>query len=479
MASVRGFAIAGGRSIAVVIAGGVAALAVAGASLIPWPSYSVAVPKLAVQPSESRQLRVCPGPFLEVGAAGGPANQVTTIGRAKLTSGTGDGGAATIGSLSSPDVSAVPGGSGGTGSVPAKLEVQPGSVEPGMMAGAQSQQVASESYSGLASTNCAEAFADSWLVGGSAALGRTTMIVLSNPSDAPATVDLSVFGEAGSITSTLGKRVNVPPKTQRVLSLASIAPDNASPVVHVESRGAKVAAALMQSAINGLVPAGIDLVPAVALPLVNTTIAGFVVPQALTASGVEEDDSDAAATLRAYAPGGVDANGTIRLVPEGGGASIELTFSLLANHVADVPLGSVPAGTYTVEVAANVPVVAAARTVLLADDAMTDFAWAVPTPAVHGSLAIAIPDAPGSVLHAANPGDTAINVTLQIRGVPTSLAVPAKGAAQLPVPPNTVIEIQDGAGAHMSVSLSSASGLAVIPAVPPGPAEAGVTVYPR
>ncbi|HEU5222297.1 MAG TPA: DUF5719 family protein [Candidatus Lumbricidophila sp.] len=479
MASARGFAIASGRSLAALIAGAAAAVAVTAASVVPWPSYSAVPPKLSVQPSDSRQLRACPGAFLDLGATAA-ASQVSSVGVARVTSGTGDGGSVTTGSLKSPDTSAA-GSTGGdsTAASPQKLEVAPGSVAPGMLAGAQSQTIATETLAGLASTTCAEPLADSWLVGGTTGVGRTSLVILTNPSNAPATVDLTVTDEHGAVASNVGKRVNVPANSQRVLSLAGIAPDLLEPVVHVQSRGAKVAAFLMQSAINGLVPAGADLVPAIAAGFTSLTIPGFVVPQALAAPVGDEDNSDATAAVRVFAPQGVDAAGTIRLVPEGGGTPIDLKFTLPAGNVTDVPLGAIAAGNYAVFITANTPVVAAARTVQLTNTAMTDFAWAVASPAVHGALAVAIPDAPSPVLWFANPDAAPIKVAVNVGGAITEVTVPAQGAAQLAVSANSVLTIQDGGGAHMAVSMGGTSGTAVIPVVPPGPSEAAVTVYPR
>ena len=52
----------GARGLAVLAAAGIAVGAVAAAALVPWPEHRAEAPSVVVQPAETGQLRVCPGP---------------------------------------------------------------------------------------------------------------------------------------------------------------------------------------------------------------------------------------------------------------------------------------------------------------------------------------------------------------------------------------------------------------------------------
>ena len=57
-----------------------------------------------------------------------------------------------------------------------------------LLAGATAQTSAAPGFSGLAASPCVEPSGSTWLVGGSLSLGRSTALVLSNPSDVDAEV---------------------------------------------------------------------------------------------------------------------------------------------------------------------------------------------------------------------------------------------------------------------------------------------------
>jgi hypothetical protein len=63
------------------------------------------------------------------------------------------------------------------------------------------------------------------------------LVLLSNPTAVAATVDVRVFGEAGPVEAPSALGDHRAAARQRVLSLAGLAPNLASPVVHVTSTG--------------------------------------------------------------------------------------------------------------------------------------------------------------------------------------------------------------------------------------------------
>ncbi|RII97134.1 hypothetical protein DZF97_17335, partial [Clavibacter nebraskensis] len=154
---------------------------------------------------------------------------------------------------------------GAASSAPSVLAVV-GAVDdaPTDLAGAASEIVTEADLAGLAATSCSEATADAWLVGGATTTGRTTFVVLDNPSGVSSTVDLAITGEDGAVSAPGASGISVPAGGRRVLSLAGLAPDLSSPAVHVQSRGGQVVARLEQSTVRGLLAGGVDWIGPVA-----------------------------------------------------------------------------------------------------------------------------------------------------------------------------------------------------------------------
>src|SRR5690606_24575777 len=103
------------------------------------------------------------------------------------------------------------------GAGPELLRVPPA---PGaQVAGAQTQDVDAPDFRGLTAASCAEPTGSTWLVGGATTVGRSTVVLLVNPSDVPSQVTLRIFGEDGSVSAPGMTGIAVPAGGQRVVSL--------------------------------------------------------------------------------------------------------------------------------------------------------------------------------------------------------------------------------------------------------------------
>ena len=388
----------GGRAAGFVAAAALAVATVAAAALVPWPEHRAEAPSVLVQPAESRQQRVCPGPILDArrGCGGGDDRLVGRRGRHR------DRRRARRRRCSSRCRSPRPATrSSAEDGTPVAIAAEPGGVDAGMLAGAQSQGVSSETLAGFAAAACGEAVADAWLVAGATTLGRSGLVLLSNPTAVAATVDVRVTGEAGPVEAPSALGIIVPPGTQRVLSLAGLAPNLTSPVVHVTSTGGAIAASLEHSVVVGLAPAGVELTGATAAPATTQVIPGFVVPEA---GGIEasEDhaDGDDFPAVRLFAPGDDQVDVSIGIVPESGSGGSTIDVTLQPDSVIDVPLGVLDAGVYTVRIEAEAPVLAAARATVGGTDGQTDasapsdLAWTVATAPLLDAAMIAVPPGP-------------------------------------------------------------------------------------
>lgn len=252
---------------------------------------------------------------------------------------------------------------------------------------------------GLAAASCTSPGTSQWLVGGRTTVGATTTLTVQNPTERPATVTLDVYGPSGQVALGGGGTFTVAAHDQVTTRLESVAPEQDRVVVHVGSTGARVSASLQRQAIDGLVPAGADLVTPGTAPRSSLAVGGVV-------SHGEALDDPHAPRLRLLAPGDEDTTARISVY----GPSGEVTLrgadevELEGGVVTDVPLGGLPEGTYAVAVDAQAPVVGAARFDRPGEQPQDsvvggtpyDVAWsrgqAVPGPAADALGTVALPD---------------------------------------------------------------------------------------
>ncbi|HEY4151798.1 MAG TPA: DUF5719 family protein [Pseudolysinimonas sp.] len=477
----------------------VASVAIIGAvGLLPLPSHRIAVPTQTVTPDPTDQVRVCPGALLRLGDESGQnVNTPSSLGAPSVSS-------AGIGAdLVSAPLALSDAGTGGGPSAPDQLTIPP--TAGGTLAGAQSQRADAGDYTGFAAADCAEPSGSIWLVGGSTAVGRSTLLTLANPTPVDATVELTILSAGGPVSAPGMAGIVVKAGAQRVIPLAGFAPDVASPVVHVTATGGRVVAFLQQSTVRGLDAGGIDLVGEGSAPARHLVIPGVRV---LDAVGVNKalalpDWDDAAAAVRLVVPGATGAKVQVSLVPENAtldGLSFEVDVSsgevteLGLDSGADTDSGGVtiPDGVYTVVIDSDQPVVAGVRVTTAVDpvpadptatDTMapaSDFAWFDPSPALTDNTPVSIAQGPSPMLSAMNPTTAAITLTLDAKGggASLSLLVPAGGSASIGVDPGTTYLLTNASGLFAAVSYADDARLAHYPIVSAGPVSGPIVIHP-
>ena len=473
----------GVRALALIAGAAIAVGSVAAAALVPWPEHRVEVPSQEVQPAESRQLRVCPGPLFALGEDPAAATAVSSVGPAELVTATEPSGVP----LEQVPLAAPANAQAGQDGAPVAIAAEPGGVEAGMLAGAQSQSVRSETLSGFTAAACGEAIAESWLVAGATNLGRSGIVLLSNPSAVAATVDVRVIGESGPVEAPSALGIIVPPGTQRVLPLAGLAPNLTSPVVHVTSTGGSIAASLEHSVVVGLAPAGLELTGPTAGPSTRQVIPGVVVPQAGGVAATEDHaDGDDHPIVRLFAPGEEVVDVSIGVVPESGSGGNTIEAALEPGRVVDVPLGVLDAGDYTIRIEADAPVVAAARSTVGGTEGQTDasapsdLAWFVATAPMLDAAVVAVPRGPSPTLHLVNPdAETAAEVRVGSGGSERVVTVPPAGAAPVSLDAGASVVLGGTEGLHANVSFAGDDELASFGVQPPSPLDSPIRVYPR
>lgn len=209
---------------------------------------------------------------------------------------------------------------------------------------------------GLAAASCAAPGVDQWLVGGGTELGSSSRLTLANPSRTPATVTLELWGPSGPVDPAGPSTYLVPPGEQVSTLVEGLAAQQRGIVVRASSTGALVTATLQHSVLDGLTARGVDLVVPGEAPATAQVLAGLTVE----ASEIGDDD---VASVRLLAPEG-DATATIVVLGADGQRVLRgaQTAELVAGAVTDVSLSGLPAGSYSVVVQSDAPVVAGAVT---------------------------------------------------------------------------------------------------------------------
>ncbi|MBG6239571.1 hypothetical protein IWX78_002558 [Mycetocola sp. CAN_C7] len=462
-----------GRVISGAIGIAVALVSVVAVGRLDLPVVAVEAPSTTVTPTASDQSRLCPGPLLRQGDDAGSAGAAAGFGRPGATIATGTPPEQTA--LTAPDNL-----SGEAFGLPTVVSVasEPGQDTP-LIGAAQSQVAGLDDLTGFAATACGEVSADSWLVGGSSDVGRSTLLSLNNPTRADSIVDLSFYSETGEVEAPGARGIIVNAGEQRLFSLASFAPGVRTPVIRVQTTGGQVSAVLQQSIVRGVTPGGVELSSATTPPATDQTISGVVLA-ASAPRGTAETYDDAVAAIRVFVPGTDPAEVTVEFVSEQGAeAPPPLTYDFEGGIVSEVTLNSLPTGSYAVSITSDQPVVAAARTTAAAGE-LTDFAWFGASGSLADETAIAVAPGQGPRLHLFNPASADADIVLTDRnGGDITLTVPAGSAIDATLRSGMSYEVSGAEGIHAQVSYWGSAGFSAYAIQPASPSASPVTVYPR
>lgn len=289
----------------------------------------------------------------------------------------------------------------------------------------------------LVATPCLAAKAEHWLVGGGAQAARRERLVLTNPGANPVTATVTVLGTTGTLPAIGTNTVTVPPTSRSAVLLDAIAPQDASPVVHVVASGGRLAAVLDDAWIEGATGRGADDAVSLTEPALRV-----VLPLGLAG----------ATRLRVAVPGGTDAQVTTTLLTPSGRKSPPSNGVATVTHgtSADIALTAVTEPVFAVELSSTAPIVAGALVQRYAQvpaggssaDAQSDLAW-VPALSPVGALAGAVL-APPTV-----PTDQVATLYLAAPDGARSVSVTTASATG---PATVTMDIPAGAVATMDVS---------------------------
>ncbi|WP_165067368.1 DUF5719 family protein [Marisediminicola senii] len=491
----------GARGLAGVVGLAIAVVAIAGATVVELPSYRITPPSVLVSPTAAEQQRVCPGPLLRLGNADQGASAVTSDGQAQVAF-TAEPGDATASDLPTtentagvaPLVLTLPPVGGTAASPESALPADPDAaldIDP-TLTGSQSQAIQSTDLTGFAAAECAEASAESWLVGGSTITGRTTLVSVTNPTTVIATVAMTIYGEDGIVAAPGAEGVVVEPGEQRIFSLAGFAGTIESPVVRVQSRGGLVVASLVQETVRGLQTGGVDIVGTSEAASTTTVIPGVVIDTADRVAAAQSTDgyTDLQPTIRVVAPDTAEATLEVTVTPEQAGgedAATSFEVDVEPGEVTELPLQGVADGRYSVSIVSTSPVVAGVRVSTVTEAGPNDFAWLPSTRALGERALVSVAPGPSPRLSLANTGGADATVEVVASGAQDgdatgetdkTVTVPAGGTASIEVAAGSDLVLTGAEGLGATVTYLGDGQLSSFRVTPPGPASRDITIYP-
>lgn len=350
-------------------------------------------------------------------------------------------------------------------SAPPIITLASGSWAPDAIAGMVGREL-DGAGEGIFSTACPPPGDDWWFVGAGSQLGRSTALLVSNPSVEPARFDISLYASSGIVAALAGKGISLGPQSQVRLRLDALAPDEELLAVHVQATSGRVAAALRDvSEVRRDSPQGVDYIPAAQPPTTRQWLGGI-------------PGGDGARDLVLVNPGTQFAAVQTSLLTEEGPTTLEdlPAIAVPAGSVVTIPLARVLDGRAgTLEMISDVPITGGVRSTWGA--ARRDVSWSSSVPVVVDPTPLAgagaVPGGPGLT--------TTVTVVAPQAAVTGTLSVMPTGSQEEsifaaeggPLVDGTVARDVEGPTEIIS---GAWSGIQVVPMTIPGGTQRTITV---
>lgn len=136
----------------------------------------------------------------------------------------------------------------------------------GGMAAEQVTRAETGQQHGLSSVRCEPAIADSWYVGAATTISDRSELLLVNPYDDAATVDVELYTRKGRVDPPGTTGISVKARSRVVKAIADWVQDEAWLAVHVVVRSGRVSPAVRRMRTVRQQPSGVDWLPRSAAP---------------------------------------------------------------------------------------------------------------------------------------------------------------------------------------------------------------------
>lgn len=306
-----------------------------------------------------------------------------------------------------------------------------------LVAGTSMWSVEAGDLRSLVATPCLPPASELWLVGGATTLGRSAVLELVNSGETTATVRTEGWGPTGPLKLPLLEAISLAPRTATRVLLEANAADVARLALQLTVTGGSVSAAVIDSALVGVTPQGVETIIPARAPATELVFPGVA---------LDADSPAGANVLQMLNPGGEPATAAVEVLSAEGILPVvgATAVTLDAGAVFEIPLAGLPSGDHAVRIVSDRPVTGAIQIARAAggEDLRMDRAWSVPMEPVTRA-AVAIPDLVTARLVVTNPtaGEARVRVSryggeelapLEIR-LPggSSTTVDAGGAAGL------------------------------------------------
>ncbi|HEY5832564.1 DUF5719 family protein [Streptomyces sp.] len=366
---------------------------------------------------------------------------------------------------------------------PALIGTADGSLAPGWTV-QQTTLVDSGNGHGLLGTSCVTPDSEFWFPGASTGTGRQDYLHLVNPDEAPAVVDIELYGKDGQLKVSTGDGVTVPGSSAEPVLLSTLVGDKAPDLtVHVVARNGRVGAAVQATDAK----TGADWLPPAAEPATS-----LVLP------GIPADATDV--RLITYATGSDDADLTFKLATSTGPITPagHETLHVKAGMTTAVDLGDLTKGDPgsliigSSDAHTPMPVVAAVR-VTRGRGAKREMAFLPATARIEERATVADNRVKASTLSLTATGqDAQVKITSSegsSGGTASSATVTVKAGTTLAVaPPRPVggkgmyavtVEPVSGGPVHASRTLSLPQGGVPLFTIQPMPDDRGTVAVPQ
>lgn len=298
-----------------------------------------------------------------------------------------------------------------------------------LLSAIQLQLADNKKIRGLMAAPCLRPQSEFWLIGGSTAVGREALLVLSNPTAIDSTVDLHIFTENGSSNSAGLSGISVPANKTTFVPLSSFVLRAKSIALQVLSKGGAITALIQQKTVRGTSAAGADFISPSPVANMESIFPGILVRGSKANDNFRaknEKYSDIQQMLRVFVPGKKDAKINLQVLGTNAntfGTVLSVTAS--AGKVNDFDIPGLADGDYFGILSSDELVHSSIRLVRSkwAPGAYTDFAWINPAESLSNERFIAVPKAGISKLSITNPSSKPTVVTLKIGSAKVSRTI--------------------------------------------------------
>lgn len=332
-----------------------------------------------------------------------------------------------------------------SGLTPSMLVAEPENDAVPLVGGVALSVAAEGDLRGVSAAACTTPSENQWLVGGRAGEGTGSRVVVSNPWDTSATVNLKLLTKDGTLTPAVGTGIVVAPRTTREVLLRSLTPKQSVLAVGVSATGAPVTAFLVDQQLTGTTPGGVDVVSD-SPPGKRQILLG-------RSGGAE------ASVLRLAVPGSREATVAFRIEDVDGTYVKPQAVTLPGGSSLDLDVSDGPESPSRLVVESDEPVLAALELTRRAGGTV-DRTWMSSAALLSAPVVVPVPKAPG------------VSATLQVSGGPNAsgtdgpVTIQRFDAAGKRLSDITVTVTPNGVVAVPQKALAGATTLVLRPAVP-------------